>query len=271
MIVMENNIRLTVFGARGSIPIEGEKFSIYGGATSCYRITAGDEEIYLDAGSGLVGATPSSDARITILLTHMHFDHIIGLPFFSALGCVDRSIDIYARQRSGLMLRDALERLIAPPFWPLKIGEYPASVKFHELAASEKFSIGEVDVETIEGRHPGGSTIYRLTYHGKSIVYATDFEHSTESIAALAKFARGCDLLMYDAQYRADEYDRYKGYGHSTPESGLTVAAEACASKILFIHHSPRRSDEELSAMEREISARSENVMFAKLGDEIVL
>lgn len=262
--------RLTVLGTRGSMPIEGKNYALYGGATSCYKIEAGKEEIYLDAGSGIVNAIPAPDSRITVLLTHMHLDHIIGFPFFVALGQKVRPVDIYAQSRSGLKPQEAIDRLISPPFWPLKLGEYPANVTFHDLP-EDKFSLGAVQIEMLEGTHPQGSTIYRLTCSGKSLVYATDFEHTPEGCKVLAQFARGCDLLIYDAQYKEDEYEKYRGYGHSTPQAGLKVAKEAGATKILFVHHSPSRTDEELLQMEREILAGHENAAFAKIGDEILI
>lgn len=256
----QDALRLTVLGTRGSVPVEGENFARYGGATSCYKVQAGNEEIYLDAGSGIVNSLPAPNSRITILLTHMHLDHLIGLPFFIALTEKDRPIDIYAAERDGLAPKEALDRVIANPFWPCKIEGYPAAVKFHLLP--ERFKIGDVSIDTLEGSHPKGSTIYRLTYRGKSIVHATDFEHNPTACAALTNFAKGCDLLLYDAQYTADEYERYRGYGHSTPQEGIKVAAVAGVKKLLFVHHAPLRNDAALAALEQEFGA------FAKVGDE---
>ena len=182
------NFKLTVLGTRGSVPVEGKNFSIYGGATSSYKVQAGDEEIYLDAGSGIVSSLPEKNSNITILLTHMHLDHLVGLPFFVALTQKDRPIKIFAAERVGLPPKAAIDKIISNPFWPCKIEDYPAKVSFHLLP--KKFSIGQVEVDTLEGSHPKGSTIYRLTYKGKSIVHATDFEHNTEACAALAAFAR---------------------------------------------------------------------------------
>ena len=267
---MDKQFSLTVLGSRGSVPVDGKNFVRYGGATSCYKILAGDEEIYLDAGSGIVMAEPSPNTRITILLTHMHLDHIIGLPFFVALGHKNRPIEIFARERLSLSPQAALDKLISPPFWPLKIGAYPANVKFHDLPR-ESFSIGEVAVEMMDGTHPQGSTIFRLTFDGKSLVYATDFEHTPDGCKNLAAFARGCDLLLYDAQYTADEYENFRGFGHSTPNVGISVAKEADAKKILFVHHAPRRTDDELAALENYFFTVNKNVMFAKVGDEIFL
>lgn len=257
-------LKFTVLGTRGSVPVEGKNFSRYGGATSCYKILAGKEEIYLDAGSGIVSALPARETNITILLTHMHLDHLIGLPFFIALTEKDRPIEIYSNKRSGLMPKEAIDRLISNPFWPCKIENYPAKVSFHLLPT--KFFIGDIEVDTLEGSHPEGSTIYKLTRRGKSLVYATDFEHNPAACEALATFAEGCDLLLYDAQYTAEEYNRYRGYGHSIPQEGIKIADAAGVAKLVFVHHAPLRNDEELDELERTFG-----VSFAKVGDEFLL
>ena len=267
-----STFKLEILGARGSMPVTSKEYMEYGGATSCYRVRIDDEEIYLDAGSGILKANPDSNTHITILLTHMHLDHIIGLPFFMALSQKNRIIDIYSRKRSGLNAREAINRMISPPYWPLKIENYPATVKYHDINdTSSKLKIGNIDIDMLEGTHPGGSTIYRLNHKGKSLVYATDFEHMPNGCDDLIHFASDCDLLLYDAQYKSEEYEKYKGYGHSTPEAGLNIAREANSKKILFIHHSPVRSDEELSEMELNLSLKSKYVQFAKAGSEIFI
>ena len=269
----ENSVfKLKILGARGSMPVNGEEYLKYGGATSCYRIRVDDEEIYLDAGSGILKANPESHTNIKILLTHMHLDHIIGLPFFIALSQVNRPVEIYSRKRSGLNAREAINRMISPPYWPLKIESYPANVKYHELDDDvSKFKIGNVNIDMMEGTHPGGSTIYKLSHKGKSLVYATDFEHMPNGCDDLINFASGCDLLLYDAQYKAEEYEKYKGFGHSTPEAGLEVARKAHPKKLLFVHHSPGRSDKELSEMERKFALQNEYVQFAKADSELFI
>lgn len=263
-----DNYKITILGTRGSVPVEGKNFELYGGATSCYRVQAGDEEIYLDAGSGIVNAKPARNSNLTVLLTHMHLDHVIGLPFFIALTEKDRPIDIYAHERSGLEPKAAIDRLISNPFWPCKIENYPANVTIHILP--ERFTLGDVTIDAIEGSHPSGATIYKLTYCGKSIVYATDFEHNPDACEKLAGFAEGCDLLLYDAQYTQAEYPAYRGYGHSTPEEGIKIAEKAGVKKLLFVHHSPFRTDEDFAEMEKTFG-QDDKISFARIDEEILL
>ena len=267
---------LTVLGTRGSMPGEGKDFALYGGSTSCYRIRVDDEEIYLDAGSGIAGAKIEKNTNITILLTHMHLDHIIGLPFFPALTDKGRQIKIYAAEREGLQPKDAIDCLVTVPFWPAKIENYPADTTFHTLpkTAGEKkfFYLGNVEVSFIEGTHPSGSTIFKLTHEKKSVVYATDFEHlPSEGCDRLIDFARGCDLFLYDAQYTEGEYKKFRGYGHSTPEVGIKIAELAEVKKILFVHHAPWRKDFEIAEMENFFRAANENIFFARIGQKFFL
>ena len=272
----ERNVKkacLTVLGARGSMPGEGKSVAIYGGSTSCYRFKAGDEEIFLDAGSGIAGVKTEKSTNIYILFTHLHLDHIVGLPFFSPLGEKNRKIIIYGKERSNLTLKMAVDRLITPPFWPVNIEGYPATVKFCPIIEDQTvFSLGKVTVETMEGNHPGGSTVYKLTYNDKSIVYATDFEHNSKtSVENLTKFANNAELFLYDAQYTVDEYQNYMGYGHSTPEAGFDIAKKANVKTLVFVHHAPYRSDTELEKMQNLFSNCKIKTIFAKIGDEFYL
>ncbi|MBR3722394.1 MAG: MBL fold metallo-hydrolase [Selenomonadaceae bacterium] len=263
-------IELSVLGTRGSMPGEGGIFSRYGGSTSCYLVKIGKEEIYLDAGSGIADAKPANDANITLLLTHMHIDHLVGLPFFRALTEKNRRINIYGAPRAGLTPAEGIERLMSPPFWPAKICDYPAQTEIHTLPTEGEFTfpIGKVNVRMIEGQHPNGSTIFRLDYSDKSLVYATDFEHNDESSEKLIAFAQNCDLLMYDGQYTDEEYTKYKGYGHSTPSVGISIAKKCGAKSLLLVHHAPWRTDKELDSIETDLQAEyGEWISLAKIGE----
>ena len=269
----ERGLRVTVLGTRGSVPVSGHEFQEFGTGTSCLRVLAegetGTEEIYLDAGSGIVSSRPQKEGRITVLITHFHLDHLIGLPFFVALSEKGREIDIYGAPRSGISLDEAMARLFSRPFWPLGVLDYPADVRL--LPLPERFSVGEVAVDTLEMSHPDGATAFRLTFGGASLVYATDYELESPTPAALTDFAKGTDLLILDGQYTEEEYTRCRGYGHSTPENGLTLSKETGAKKTLFFHHAPDHSDELLRGWEERLREKDPSVSFARAGEEIWL
>lgn len=263
-------MKITTLGTRGSISVEGKAFWEFGGATSCVRIEAGKEEIYLDAGSGIVGAVPKADSNLSILVTHPHLDHMIGLPFFKGMTEKDRLIDIYMKKRNGLGVREVLRYLYTPPLWPVGVFDYPANVRTPNLW--DDFSIGEVQVAVMEGVHPGGVSVYRLTYCDSSVVFATDFEHEDEEkFGELVRFSKDADLLIFDGQYTEEEYGSHKGFGHSTIKRGIGVAKEANVSSLWITHHDPGHTDEILLDLERKAKQLFEEVRFARCGDEVIL
>ena len=136
------------------------------------------------------------------------------------------------------------------------------------LAMPESLTQGEVRVESIPGNHPGGCLVFRLSYRGKSLVYATDFEHEESAFDRLAAFAQGTDLLLYDTQYTESEYLRCRGFGHSTAEKALAMRERCGAKRLLLIHHAPFATDERL--LEREKSL-PEGVSYARQGQVVCL
>lgn len=265
---------LKVLGSRGSVPVEGERFKVYGGATSCMKLLVPEdsgrtEEIFFDAGSGIVSAKVAPDSNISILISHMHLDHIQGMPFFCALGEKGRKIDIFAAPRNSFKADEAIERLFSPPFWPLRIIDYPADVQIHDIEGS--FMIGNVRVDTLEVNHPGGSTTYKLSFNGKTVVYAVDYEHPEPVDMRLAKFVENCDLLIYDGQYCWEEYPGCYGFGHSIPEIGVELAKNANVKQLLITHHSPSHDDSFMHEWEERINKICPIASFAKIGQEICL
>lgn len=263
--MQDDNLFITFLGTRGSVPVSGKEFKIYGGATSCVRVLAGDEEIYLDAGSGIVQARPEADTHITVLFSHLHLDHVQGLPFFPALSVAGRPVALYAKDPEGMTGRETIDRLFSPPLWPCRIWDYPADVFFCPLP--DQLSIGSVEVTSMPSHHPGGAIIYRLAYRERSLVYATDFEHTGEKLNELVRFSQNADLLIYDGQYTQEEYEMRKGYGHSTAAVGLEIADAAHVKRLLITHHDPRHTDDWFFQMERQDS----RITYAKDGEEMVL
>lgn len=252
--------------------MEGDRVKEFGGATSAVLVEAGGQNVFLDAGTGLHNVQVLKDGDITILISHSHLDHLLGLPFFRYLSMADRKIDIYLKKRNGLSAKEQIDSIFSPPAWPCLIGDYMADITFHDLECP--FNIGEIRVSGMESVHPGGSTIYRLDYKGTSLVFATDYEYRDEKAEELISFSKGTDLLLFDAQYTEEEQSGRRGFGHSTAAQGISVFEKAGAGILKLIHHAPEHDDGFMRQMEEDIKARSgkgDRISFARQGEVIEL
>ena len=272
---MNTTLKVTVLGARGSMAVCRQDCLIYGGNTSCYLVEAGEETIFLDAGSGLINAPTEFKNAPAILISHLHLDHLLGLGMYPRMLMRGKATTIYVPSVEGAMdqaVEEKLNRLYGPPFWPLSLEDYSGDGDIK--AFPDTLMIGDVKVTTMQGSHPGGCLVMKLEYKDKSLVYATDFEHGKESEGKLteeklAEFAKGTDLLLYDAQYTSAEYETKKGFGHSTAEKGIEVMEKSGVKHLLLVHHDPQSTDDAIQ--KREAALSRENVHFAKEGEVIVL
>lgn len=260
-------MKISILGARGSVPTNGKDMLEFGGSTSCVLVETEDQAIFLDAGTGILHSPDVGKKPISILITHPHFDHIMGLPFFPYNGEKGRKINIYGKKRDGLSVKEQIQRLISPPLWPCTLEEYKADYEIHDT--DFPFTIGNITVDAMESDHPGGSLIYRLSDGKKKIIYATDFEYGEEKGRELIGFAKDADLMLIDSQYTDDEISTRKGFGHSTVRSGQVIINEANIKITRFVHHDPRHKDEMLKEMENGV--KSDTVAFAREGEVIVL
>ena len=195
-----NDFTLSVLGARGSMSHADPALALYGGDSSCYLVRAGEESVFLDAGSGMLHAPARYPRTPAVLLSHLHLDHLIGLGLFPGLMVRGQGLRILVPFCSDREAAErSLERVYAPPFWPIRLSQGECGVELLPLA--ERFAVGELAVETMVGNHPGGGMLFKLSYHGRSLIYATDYEHEPRTFEALAEFAQGAELLLYDAQY----------------------------------------------------------------------
>ena len=266
---MGDELRLTVLGARGSVPISGQQYDIFGGATSSYLIEAGEHAIFLDAGNGIINSPPvDEDKKITILMSHTHLDHIIGLPFFPELSKKDRYIDFYGADIEGHSIAKLIEEAFSEPYWPLTIGAYPSNFHYRQLKLPMTLG-SDIEITGVKLRHPGGCTGFGISYKGKRIVYLTDYEMLDEPDEEVVEFSKDADLLLCDAQYLDDEFASKKGFGHSTISKALSLFEMTGAGQMLLVHHDPKRSDEELMKLEKTIELP--NVRFARQGESVVL
>ena len=260
--------QLTVLGSRGSMASGRADFSLFGGDTSCYMVRAGDETVFLDAGSGIVTAPASYPKPPVILLTHMHLDHVMGLGMFPALANRAQKTTLYIPFCTDAAMAEAkMEQIFIPPVWPLKLTELEGDLKI--LPMPKSLEIGSLQVDSIPGCHPDGCLILRLRYLGKTIVYATDYEAEEPSFSSLCAFAEKADLLLYDAQFDEAEYENKRGFGHSTAAKGLELMHSSGAKQLLLVHHAPGSTDSIL--LQREKNLPNVNASYAREGQTITL
>jgi phosphoribosyl 1,2-cyclic phosphodiesterase len=271
------------WGTRGSIATPGEATLRYGGNTSCVEVTsdAGDI-IIIDAGTGAnaLGKALMDQGRAQrghILISHPHWDHIQGLPFFAPLFAAGNEWHIYGPRALGQSLRDILAGQMDYSYFPVALNAFAANVQFHEVVEGG-FSVGEVRVSTQYLNHPALTVGYRLEADGASLVYASDHEphspHAGEGHADEAEsgdiahvdFLRDADHVIHDAQYTANEDPGKLGWGHSTIEYAVDVAVAANARQLALYHHDPTRTDE---AVDRLIETARKRA--ASIGADLIV
>jgi phosphoribosyl 1,2-cyclic phosphodiesterase len=244
-------MELEFWGVRGSVPVSGRPFLKFGGHTACASLMSDSEErLIIDAGTGIRGFGESLKAedirktlRITLLLTHFHLDHVIGLPFFEPLFSPDAEIVFYSFTEPE-ETQGNLGRLLSGRLFPVELDQTP-SMKVFKKAEADGFLIGGVKITSCPLHHPQGSVAYKLETDGRSIVFATDTEHPETGIdERLAAFAGGASCLIYDATFTPEEHaSEYRGWGHSTWEAGTKIARRAGVRKLLLSHFNPDHSD----------------------------
>ena len=266
--MVSSEFSLSVLGARGSMAFGGEQCSRYGGDSSCYMVRAGEETVFLDAGTGISAAPSSFPTPPVVLLTHLHLDHIVGLGMFPALHNRQQRVKIYVPFcRTQQEAEESLGRIYKPPFWPVRLTDYASRPEL--LALPDELTLGGLRIDAIPGNHPGGCMVFRLRYREKSIVYVTDYEYEESSFARLAIFAGGADLLLFDAQYTDAELPAKRGFGHASAGQGIILMERSGAKRLLLIHHDPQSFDCILAR--RETLLTHERVEYARTGQRITL
>ena len=272
MGVKMGETRIVMLGTRGSMPVNGERYARYGGASTCVLVQMAGEAILLDAGTGILSASEyfGDVRRLTILLSHPHADHIQGLAMFAPMFDSRCVVEVYADTHMGYTPRQQIELFMTPPLWPCTTDVFQPGARLETLPRGE-MAIGAVRMDWIEGNHPGGCTIYRLKHKQQTIVYCTDFEHGEKHTPRLIEFAKGCDVLIYDAQYSPTEYRTRRGFGHSTWEEGGRIGELCGAGRVILTHHAPDRTDEQLDRIQADLRTRYPKCSFARSDEEVRL
>jgi phosphoribosyl 1,2-cyclic phosphodiesterase len=246
-------VLLKVWGARGSVPAPGPEMNRYGGNTSCVQLTlSSGEELILDAGTGIrtLGLDLAEAAKINILLTHLHLDHIQGLMFFPPCFRSESQITIWGPASPEASLEDRIARYISAPLSPVEVRELPCSVAFRDAPPTE-WQLGGATIRAEAVTHRGPTLGYRITDGDTTVAYIPDHEPALGApLEGLEPdwisgydLARDVDLLIHDCQYTDEEYPAHMGWGHSAMGDTLTFARRVQARRLLMFHHDPLHAD----------------------------
>lgn len=268
------DFHIRFWGVRGTIACPGGDYIRYGGNTACVEVRCGGRLILLDAGTGLrpLGARLANEGPLDadLLLSHTHLDHLAGLPFFPPFFEAGNRVRVWAGhlwdQKDDL--REAVERLMAAPLFPVPLDALAATITFNEFRSGDTLPLAEgVTVRTAPLNHPNGATGYRIEHGGRSVCYVTDTEHRPgtldESILGLIE---GADLFLYDATYTDAEYPRFAGWGHSTWEEGARLADAAGVGRYVIFHHAPEHTDAIMDEIADAARQRRPDAIVAREG-----
>ena len=297
---MSNEMKVRFWGVRGSYPAPGAGTVKYGGNTPSVEIRAGERTIILDAGTGIIPlgrelARTKRANEILLLLSHMHHDHTQGFPFFVPAYLSNAKLHIYGPDGTHESMKNVLERNQSSETFPLGLRDMASSKDIQAVRESQIIVWDEAGVRVAESAigvsdeavvirihksyaHPGGVFIYRITWRGKSVVYATDTEGYVGTDKRLVKFAKDADVLIHDAQYLDEHYwgqlegfPATQGFGHSTVTMACEVARASEAGQLVLFHHDPAYFDDMIAGMDASAKAQFGEAQAAYEGLEIVL
>jgi ribonuclease BN (tRNA processing enzyme) len=258
-----------IHGVRGGMAVSGSQFLRYGGHTTCFSVETDAGLLIIDAGTGLSHVDQEMEKRtvlppMTILFTHFHLDHIIGLPLFRPLYRQSAQIRLMADPRREDVWTETIQRFCRPPYWPKELKSAGAALSFEQLPVDRGFAeIHGTRVTWCPVWHPQQCLAYKIQVPQATIVIATDHETGNGPLDdSFMEFCKGADILVYDAQYTPEEYPRFRGWGHSTWREAARIAADAGVRELILTHLSRSRTD----AAQDEIIAHARAIFPATRG-----
>ena len=251
------------WGVRGSVACPSAAHIRYGGNTSCVEVAAGDHRFILDAGTGIRALGKmflKSDVRtIWLLLSHTHWDHINGFPFFRPAYDPERRMHILAGhlKHKGLSIEGVLCQQMREPVFPVPLDAMKAIVECEDFDAGDSFELFPgVRLRTVPLNHPNGATGYRIEHAGKAACYITDTEHVPgQPNGDILNLIEGADLVIYNSTYTEPEFAEHVGWGHSTWNEGMRLCRMAGAKQLAIFHHDPDHEDDVMDRIEAEAQA----------------
>ena len=275
----DGDLTVRFWGARGTLPMPGPKTVVYGGHTCCVEIHMGGRLFIIDAGSGFealgraIAGTEPKDGRIDLLLSHLHHDHISGLPFFAPILMGHSTLRIFCGSQGGESAKAALDTMFAPPLFPVTLDVLPGHVEHIGFKAGETLTFeNNIEIATCPLRHPGGATGYRFDHGGRRVCYVSDMEHADAGPDHdVVSFCRDADLVIYDAMFTEAELLRCRGWGHSTWNAGVALCRAAGARSLAAYHHHQNHDDQFLAGIEAELAKALPGSFLAREGQTVVL
>lgn len=245
--------KVTVWGSRGSTPLCGPEFSRYGGNTICIEVRCGTEVLFFDAGTGIIPAGKAllsdSVTNLHLFLTHCHYDHVQGLPFFAPLHKPHMTVAIASAHMEGKMTtRQIIEGLMRPPWFPVGLDVFKAAVTYGDFMPEDVLKPAPgIVIRTGRLSHPGGAVGYRIEFGGRVVAIITDTEHTEGELDRnVLKLINGADLFLYDSAFCDEEMAKYHGFGHSSWQQAVRLAEAANVRNIGLMHHSLFHTDSDL-------------------------
>ncbi len=244
--MVENNVRLVVLGSRGSVPVSGADFVVYGGGTTSFALVVDDRLVgCIDAGTGVVAWREfglSAAPSIHVFLTHYHWDHTQGLSMLDLVWSDDHYITIHGPGDP----QETLTSVIAPPWFPVSLADAP-SVRFEPIV--RPLEISGLTITPFGVEHPQGAVGYRIDGPSSSVAIVTDHEAGSEMDETIVDAIRGVEALIHDGQYQPEEAAAHRGWGHSTWEDAVAAALSSGANRLILTSLNPRRTDEDVDVI----------------------
>lgn len=262
------------WGVRGSIACPGEGTVRYGGNTSCLEVLCGNQRLIFDAGTGLrlLGdklGNGGGAVQGDIFLSHTHFDHICGIPFFKPFYVKGNKFRVWAGHlQPKFSLQEVLANMMVEPLFPVPSKIFEPQVEYLDFKAGDELNPCDgVVIKTAPLNHPDHATGYRVEYGGRSLCYITDTGHiEGQRDEALVAFVRGADMMVYDSTYTDEEFPRYRDYGHSTWQEGVRIADAADVKRMVIFHHDPGHDDSFMDGIAAQAEAMRPGTVVAREG-----